>query len=126
MATSARPKLSFCMPTYNYGRYIGKAIDSVRYQCGDDAELVILDGGSTDNTESIARAAAASWAGVRYVRQAVRGGIDADLARSVELAAGEYCWLLSADDALAEGAVRRILREFDEGNDIVLCNRVWC
>jgi O-antigen biosynthesis alpha-1,3-abequosyltransferase len=125
-AASRRPKLSFCMPTYNYGRYIGNAVESIRSQSGDDVELVVLDGGSTDDTERVVRAIAASWPALRYVRQATRGGIDADLARSVELATGEYCWLLSADDALAEGAVRRILQEFDGGSDIVLCNRLWC
>lgn len=119
-------KLSFCMPTYNYGRYIRTALDSIRSQAGDDVEVVVLDGGSTDDTATVVRDIAASWPALRYVRQDARGGIDADLARSVELATGEYCWLLSADDALGDGAVRRILREFDAGCDILLCNRIWC
>lgn len=119
-------KLSVCMPTFNYGRYIRRAIDSVRDQGVADVEVLVLDGGSTDETRQVVEEAAAEWPAVRYVRQESRGGIDADLARSVELATGEYCWLLSADDALQAGALRTILAEFDQGNDILLCNRIWC
>jgi len=114
------------MPTYNYGRYIRTALESIRSQTEEGIEVVVLDGGSTDDTREVVERTAATWPALRYIHQESRGGIDADLARSVDLATGEYCWLLSADDALQEGAVRRILSEFDEGNDILLCNRVWC
>lgn len=114
------------MPTFNYGRYIRRAIDSVRDQGVGGVEVVVLDGGSTDDTRHVVEEAAAEWPAVRYVRQGARGGIDADLARSVELATGEFCWLLSADDALEPGALSALLAEFDRGNDILLCNRTWC
>jgi abequosyltransferase len=125
-AWTSQVTLSFCMPTYNYGRYIGAALESILAQATDGLEVVVLDGGSTDNTPAVVAAIAERCAAVRYVRQEHRGGIDADLARSVELARGEYCWLLSADDALRPGAVQRILNEFSRGYDVLLCNRVWC
>ena len=120
------PKLSFCMPTYNYGRYIRTALESVRAQGRDDIEVVVLDGGSTDDTRKVVEAIAASWPAVRYFRRESRGGIDRDLALTVELARGDYCWLLSADDALQKGAVYRVMQELDSGCNILLCNRVWC
>lgn len=127
MVTSvSSPRLSFCVPTYNYGRHIRTALESVRAQGRDDIEVVVLDSGSTDDTREVVEDVARSWPAVRYLRRDSRGGIDADLARSVDLATGEYCWLLSADDALVEGAVRRILGEINSGCDILLCNRVWC
>jgi abequosyltransferase len=122
----AAPRLTVCMPTFNYGRYIRTAIDSVRDQGVTGVEVLVLDGGSTDDTREVVERAVAEWPAVRYVPQEERGGIDADLARSVELATGEYCWLLSADDRLEAGALRRILAEFEQGNDILLCDRVWC
>ena len=120
------PKLSFCMPTYNYGRYIRTALESVRAQGRDDIEVVVLDGGSTDDTREVVESIARAWPVVRYIRRDSRGGIDRDLASSVELARGNYCWLLSADDALQAGALRRIVAELDSGCDILLCNRIWC
>jgi len=123
---STAATVSICMPTYNYGRYIRTALESIRSQLVDGVEVVVLDGGSTDGTQAIVEAFAAAWPAVRYFRQASRGGIDADMARSVELASGEYCWLLSADDALQPGALGSLLAALRGGNDIVLCNRTWC
>lgn len=114
------------MPTYNYGGYIATALESVRAQADDRVEVVVLDGGSTDDTPQVVEKMAAGWPGLRYARQPTRGGIDADMARSVELARGDYCWLLSADDALVPGAVQRMIAEFEAGYEVLLCERVWC
>lgn len=119
-------KLSICMPAYNYGPYIETALMSVLGQREPDVEVVVLDSASTDETRAVVQGIAANHPYVRYVYQYERRGIDGDLARCVELAAGEYCWLLSADDALKKGAVRRIMEELDSGCGIFLCNRVWC
>lgn len=114
------------MPTYNNGAYIAEALRSVASAPPGAVEIVVLDGGSQDNTAGVVRALEREQPNIRYVRQEARGGIDRDLARSVELATGEYCWLLSADDALAPGALGRLLRECDAGCDVLLANRTWC
>lgn len=119
-------RLSFCMPTHNYGAYIGAAIESVLGQIEPGVEIVVLDSGSSDSTREIVEGHAARQDCVRYFYQEKPGGIDRDMARSVALAAGEHCWLLSADDALAPGALHRILEEFERGHDILLANRIWC
>ena len=124
--TECRVRLSICIPAYNYGAFIGAAIESVLDQIDCGTEIVVLDSGSTDQTRTVIEVLAASHSCVRYFHQTERGGIDRDLARSVELAAGEYCWLLSADDALRKGALRRIRQEMEDGIDLLLCNRVWC
>lgn len=119
-------RLSVCMPTRNYGAYIGAAIESVLEQIEPGVEIVVLDSGSSDKTREIVEGYAARQACVRYFYQHEPGGIDRDMARSVEIAAGEHCWLLSADDALAPGALKRVLDEFGAGSNLVLTNRWWC
>ncbi len=114
------------MPTYNYGRFIAHALRSIPDTDTCGVEIVVLDGGSTDDTGGVVAEVGSTRPNVRYFRRNERGGIDADLARSVDLATGEYCWLLSADDALVEGALDRMLEEIDQGYDLVLCNRIWC
>ena len=47
------PKVSVCIPTYNYANYIKDAIDSVLCQTYIDFELLIVDNYSTDDTRDI-------------------------------------------------------------------------
>ncbi|MBL7703104.1 MAG: glycosyltransferase [Ferruginibacter sp.] len=47
------PKITVLMPAYNVAKYIGQAIDSVLAQSFTDFELLIINDGSTDDTETI-------------------------------------------------------------------------
>ena len=44
------PLLSIVIANYNYGRFLEDAIKSVLNQCCHNVELIIIDGGSTDNS----------------------------------------------------------------------------
>ena len=50
---NTRPLLSIVIPNYNYGRFLDEAIQSVLSQSCDDYELIIIDGGSTDNSVEV-------------------------------------------------------------------------
>ena len=114
------------MPTYNFGPFIGETLDSILPQLVDGVEIVILDGGSTDNTQEVVADYARRCPAIRSVRQAARGGIDRDMARSVDLARGEYVWLFSSDDVMKPGALRKVLSEIETGLDVYLCGLTLC
>jgi abequosyltransferase len=118
------PRLSLCMPTYNFGRFIGEAIESILPQLSDQVELVILDGGSTDDTPLVVAKYPSPH--IRYIRQAHRGGIDRDMARTVDEARGEYVWLFSSDDVMRPDAIERILQALEEKADIYLLGFTMC
>ena len=119
-------KLSICIPTYNRAAYIGETLASIISQSGDDIEIVIVDGASTDNTADVVNEFQGRFENIHYHREKQNNGIDADLAKSVALAQGEYCWLMSSDDILAAGAIQRVLTEIKEGMEIYLCNIIAC
>ncbi len=48
------PRVSICMPAFNVGRFIQRAITSLLAQTFTDFELLVLDDGSTDDTWKIA------------------------------------------------------------------------
>lgn len=121
-----RPRLSICIPTYNFGRFIGETLDSILPQATEEVEVTVVDGASTDNTADIVGERVRRWRNLSYHRLDRRGGIDVDMALAVSLARGNYCWLFSADDVMLEGTVPRILREITEGHDIYLCGFPIC
>jgi len=118
--------LSVCIPTYNFGRFIGETLESVVRQATEEVEIVVLDGGSTDNTTEVVARFQRTFPRLRYFRQDFKGGIDRDMAKSVEMARGEYCWLFSSDDIMAEGALERILRKLRSRMDLYLCGFTRC
>lgn len=81
------PKITVLMPAYNVAKYIGKAINSVLAQSFTDFELLIINDGSTDETEKIVRAFTDNR--IRLINQPNKG-----------VAAALNMGLLNADAAL--------------------------
>src|SRR2546421_12325536 len=100
---TAAPVLSFCIPVHNFGAFLPATLESILPQMHGALEIVVFDGGSTDNTPELMGDICARDPRVRYLRRDVRGGIDADLASCIDAALGEYCWLFSGDDTLQSG-----------------------
>ena len=119
-------KISFCMPTRNRANFIGDALESILSQADDNIEIVIVDGASTDNTAEVVRNYQNKFKNIVYKRLEKNGGVDRDMGRVIELARGEYCWLLTDDDALKPGAIDRMLKEIQSGYSIYLCNIKFC
>lgn len=84
------------MATYNRASYIGDAIRSVLAQTYQDWELIVIDDGSTDDTESIVRGFAETR--IRYSRHAVNQGISATRRDAVAASKGTYLAVLDSDD----------------------------
>ncbi len=119
-------RLSICIPTYNFGAFIGQTLDSIIPNLCDGVEVVILDGGSTDDTAYIVAQRQQYFPQIIYHQQGFRGGIDKDIAKVVSLSHGDYCWLFSADDIMKPGAVARVLNYMQSNCDVYLCEQTLC
>ncbi len=119
--------LSFCIPTYNFGRFIGATLQSIIEQSTAEVEIVIVDGGSTDDTVEVVARAAARFPRIKLIRREENCGVDRDILESVEQARGRFCWLFSSDDLIAPGAVRRVLDAIEAGDfDVLLTGLTIC
>ncbi len=126
MKTMSKLLLSICIPTYNFGKFIGQTLDSILPNLTKGVEVVILDGGSTDDTRHVVAQRQHDFPQIKYHRQEFRGGIDKDIAKVISLARGEYCWLFSADDIMMSGAVDKVLNHIQSHCDVYLCEQTIC
>lgn len=88
--------VSIIMPTYNCGRFIREAIDSVLAQTYTAWELLIVDDCSTDETEAVV--AAYSDPRIRYWRNESNQGAAITRNRALREVRGKYIAFLDADD----------------------------
>lgn len=119
-------KLSICIPTYNRAQFIGETLQSVISQAGSNVEIVIVDGASTDKTTEVINGFKQKFSNLVYYCGQNNMGVDRDMAKTIELSRGEYCWMLSDDDLLKPGAIKKILKEIESGYEIYLCNVTAC
>lgn len=90
--------ISVIIPTFNRKKYLGEAIESVLEQNYQPIEIIIIDDGSTDNTETLIK----KYPEVHYVYQENIGQAAARN-RGIALAKGEYLAFLDSDDLWLPG-----------------------
>ena len=98
-----KPLLSIVIANYNYGRFLEEAIQSVLSQSCNDYELIIVDGGSTDNSVEIIKKYEdkIAW----WVSEKDKGQSDA-FNKGFSRAKGRFLTWLNADDILMPGALQ--------------------
>ena len=115
----AGPCVDVIVPCYNYAHYLEGCVASVLAQEGANFRILIIDDCSTDRSEEAGRALAASDPRITFHRNAQNKGLVASANIGLmEWASSKYCMLLSADDALAPGALARAVSVLEAHPDV--------
>jgi glycosyltransferase involved in cell wall biosynthesis len=112
--------VSVVIPCYNYGHFLEDAITSVLDdQGGVDVRVLVIDDASSDDTAEVASKIVARDPRVEVVVHATnKGNIATYNEGLLEWADGDYCVLMSADDRLTPGALRRARDLLDAHPDV--------
>jgi GT2 family glycosyltransferase len=100
-------RIDLIVPCYNYGRFLEQCVNSVLGQAGVDVRVLVIDDASTDNTAEVAAALACENPRVTVIRHSTNKGHINTYNEGIEWASADYMLLLSADDYLLPGALRR-------------------
>jgi len=99
------PKLSIIIPNYNYGNYIEETICSVINQNYKNLEIIVIDGGSTDNSVEIIKKYQSK---INYwISESDAGQADA-INRGLQVATGDYVAYINSDDVYLPNAFHKI------------------
>ena len=121
--------ITFTVPCYNSAAYMDKCIQSL-LPAGDEAEIILVDDGSTDETGAIADRYAAQYPNVRVLHQE-NGGHGEGVNQGLKHAEGLYFKVVDSDDWLDEAALHELMAllrtapQLDRPLDLIICNYVY-
>lgn len=120
--------LSIAIPVYNFGAFLPECLESLLDESFEsNVEVLVFDGCSTDDTQLVVRSYQQNYPNLRYVKAVKKGGIDFDMAKSVELVSSRYCWLFSGDDIIRPQSIKSILSTIEKcESDLILCRHNEC
>ena len=119
------PILSVVVPAFNEAGRIFRTINDIREELdrfGCDAELIVVDDGSVDETAAIVTEAARSDGRVRLVR-AAHAGKGATVRRGMLEARGGWRFLADADLSMPISELKRFLDAAAQGGDVIIGSR---
>ena len=123
MSHSTHPAVSVVIPCHDYGRYLPETVGSVLAQTFCDWELVIVDDGSTDDTEAVARSLIAQHPDRRIqLLQQANAGVSAARNAGIAATTGRYVLPLDADDVIAPSMLEKTVVVLDGSPDIAIAS----
>ncbi len=113
--------VSVVIPTHNRGDLISETIGSVLAQSYGNIEIIVVDNGSTDDTEGVIKKINAP--NLRYIKQENSGGPAGPRNKGVRRSRGEYIAFLDSDDIWLPDKIERQVEvlEKNPGVGLVFC-----
>lgn len=115
-------RLSICIPTYNRCDLLRETLESVLVQDREGLEIVVCDNASMDGTQALVEEYSTRFRKLTYFRWPENMGFDRNVLKVVEVAHGEYCWLMGDDDHLEPTALDRLFPMLEGNYGLIYLN----
>lgn len=110
------PLVSIIVPTYNSEKFILESVNSAINQTYTNIEIIIIDDGSTDNTETVAQQFPDS---IRYIKQ-TNSGPSAARNHGLRESRGNYIAFLDVDDAWEPAKIEKQVSFFENNKNLMI------
>lgn len=112
MEQKQEPLVSICIPTFNGGKFIHRALESLIHQSYKNMEIIVADDASTDNTGEVVRYYASRDKRIVYFRNDTNLGGMKNLFKAIDVATGAYIQGLCHDDWLSRDCIGEGVQAF--------------
>lgn len=118
-------KLSIIVPAYNVENYIKKTLNSIINQTFKDFELIVINDGSTDDTQKIIEETLLN-SDINYnLINTPNGGVSNARNKGLEVSNGDYIFFLDGDDFIMEDCIEKLYTALINHNcDVAYTNYV--
>lgn len=116
------PKVSIIVPCYNQAQYLDEALQSVFDQTYSNWECIIVNDGSPDNTEEVAKTWLEKDSRFKYFFKE-NGGLSSARNAGIEISKGEYILPLDADDKISNNYLELAFSKISNNKNIKV---VYC
>lgn len=116
--------VSVLIPAYNHEKYVQETIKSIINQTYKNIELIVVNDGSTDSTwEKIQEMKDECEKRFTHVHFETKEneGTTLTLNRLLDLASGEYVYIIASDDLAKEQAIKKEVAFLEKHKDYALC-----
>jgi glycosyltransferase involved in cell wall biosynthesis len=111
------PTVSVIMPAYNHELYVGEAIESILSQSFGNFEFIILNDGSTDDTEKVVKTFRDNR--IRYYSHANMDAANT-INKGLSLAVGKYVSIINSDDVYDKNRLAFLHKTAEETDTVLL------
>lgn len=111
------PLVSIIIPSYNQAKYLTEAVNSVISQTYSMWECIIINDGSTDNTEQVAKSLCYKDKRVKYITQE-NEGVCVARNNAISQSSGEYILCLDADDQISSNFLEETVTLIESNTNI--------
>ena len=114
-------KVSIIIPVYNMKKYLAECLNSVVNQTLSEIEIIVVNDGSTDNSENIIKEFVSKYPNINYYWQE-NAGVSSARNKGIENAKGEYLYFLDSDDTIGSDFLESCYDMAKRENaDFVIC-----
>lgn len=118
-------KVSVIVPIYNVEKYIKKCLDSLYNQTLKEIQIILVNDGSTDNSNIIAQEYAQKYKNKTIYLEEENRGLSAARNYGMKYATGEYITFLDSDDYIEKDTYEKMYKKAtEEKADVVECDFV--
>lgn len=114
------PLISVVVPCYNQAQYLDECLQSVLDQTFQDWECIIVNDGSPDHTEKVAKRWVERDSRFRYIYKE-NGGLSSARNYGIEKAEGEWILPLDSDDYISNEYLSLAQKHFNNDYKIIYC-----
>jgi glycosyltransferase involved in cell wall biosynthesis len=115
-------KVSVIIPVYNLDKYIGRCLDSLLNQDFSDYEIIVVNDGSTDNTETVCKEYENKYPIIKLINKK-NGGVSSARNEGINASSGDYLMFVDGDDYVTENYISTMYKfQIENPDQLIVCD----